>query len=72
MTRLEFLEQLKEEVCQNILCYSANYLMTKPKDNYREEWLEENEKLKNIEEMIKEENCKSKKKELFHNINIKF
>lgn len=62
MTRLEFLQDIENMVNHNLLCYSKNYLMTEPKEQYKEQWQREQEKSKIVNQMIKEEKQKVKNK----------
>lgn len=62
ITKLSILTELKQNIEHNILCYSTNYLMTQPKEEYVNEWKIENKKLLLVEEMIREEKQKSKDK----------
>ena len=62
ITKLSILTELKHNIEHNILCYSTNYLMTQPKEEYVNEWKIENKKLLLVEEMIREEKQKSKDK----------
>lgn len=55
MNRLEVLKTFRELLNYNLLCYSENYLMSKPKKEYIEEWESTQERLNIIEEMIVEE-----------------
>ncbi|MBU5312248.1 hypothetical protein KQI38_09430 [Tissierella carlieri] len=55
MTRVEILEKYKDIACHNLFCYSANYLMSKPKEGYEKEWNEANEEIKLLEELIAEQ-----------------
>lgn len=55
MNRLELLKEFKELLNHNLLYYSSNYLMDKPKNDCDEEWKKTQEKLNIIEEMIEEE-----------------
>ena len=55
MDRLELLQEMYNMATHNLLCYSENYLMDKPKENYKEEWNTEQEKLDILKEMIEEE-----------------
>lgn len=52
MSKLAVLKELLEQIEYNILCYSDNYLMTKPKEGYKEEWRSEKIKAKVIEIII--------------------
>ncbi len=62
MTRLEFLQEIEDMVNHNLLCYSKNYLMTEPKEQYKEEWQREREKSEIINQMIQDEKQKVKNK----------
>lgn len=55
MNRLDLLNEINEEICYNLHCYSEDALMTKPKSGYEEQWNKENEKLEIIQELIDEE-----------------
>lgn len=55
MTRLEFLYEVQEQIAHNLMCYSKDVLVTKPKDEYINEWKKEKEKENIIENMIEEE-----------------
>lgn len=63
MTRLEFLQEIEDMVNHNLLCYSKDYLMAEPKEEYQKEWQCEQEKRKIVNQMIKEEKQKSKERE---------
>lgn len=61
ITKLSILKDLKQNIEHNILNYSANYLMTRPKEEYVNEWKAENKKLLLVEEMLKDEKQKKEK-----------
>lgn len=61
MNRLQLFQEMYEMASHNLLCYSQNYLMTKPKLEYVEEWKNEKEKIDLLSEMIKEEKQKEQK-----------
>lgn len=63
VTRLGLLNEFKEQVENNLLSYSENYLKVKPKKGFENEWELENKKLKLIYNMIHEEQNKSLKKD---------
>lgn len=63
ITRLDFLNECKEMIKHNILCYSDGNFISKPKDLYKKEWNEENQKLVIVERMISEEKQKNKDKD---------
>lgn len=60
VSRLSILKELLEQTEHNVLCYSDNYLCSKPKKQYVKEWVRENKKVKIIKDMIKDEKEKSK------------
>lgn len=62
ITRLEFLNEIKDMINHNIMCYSDNYYLGQAKQNYEKEFARENQKLILIDQMIKEEKQKEKKK----------
>lgn len=62
ITRLEFLNEIKEMINHNIMCYSSNYSLGQAKQGYEKEFVRENKKLILIEQMIKEEKQKEKRK----------
>lgn len=59
VTRLSLLLEIKQQINHNILAYSTNYLMNEPKEDFKNDWYLEKEKLKLIEQMIKEEKEKN-------------
>lgn len=58
ITRISLLEEIKEQIFHNIICYSADYLMNNAKPEYSKEWNNEWEKFRVIQEMLKEERTK--------------
>lgn len=64
MNRLQLLKEIYEQECHNLLCYSADYLMSEPKAGYDEEWKKEQEKVNLLNEMIAEEKQKMKGKNM--------
>lgn len=58
MNRLELFEEMNQMYTHNLMCYSSNFLMTKPKKGYEKEWKEQNERLELIQELIEEEKGK--------------
>lgn len=62
ITRLEFLNEIKNMIGHNIMCYSSNYSLEQAKQGYEKEFIRENKKLILVEQMIKEEKQKEKKK----------
>lgn len=63
ITKLEFLNEIKEMVEHNIYCYSKNLIQEEAKAGYEKEFSEEKQKLDLVEQMIKEEKQKEKKKD---------
>lgn len=63
ITKLDFLKEIKDMVCHNIVCYSENYWSGKAKKGYEKEFIKENKKLMLVEQMIKEEKQKDKQKD---------
>lgn len=63
MNRLELLNQWLEMTNHNLYCYSKDFLMNEPKEEYKEEWKKEKEKSKLIKEFIEEEIIKLEKGE---------
>lgn len=61
ITKLEFLNEIKDMVNHNIVCYSANYSFSEAKPGYENEFIRENKKLILVEQMIREEKQKEKK-----------
>ena len=55
LNRLELLEEFYKQIEHNKYCYSKDSLMEIPKEEFKEEWNTENEKLKILQEMIEEE-----------------
>ena len=67
MTRMQLFKEMYELSCHNLLCYSQDYLMSKPKSGYSKQWNKENEKVKLLQELISEE---KQKKEIKNNSKI--
>lgn len=63
ITRLDLLNEIKERIEHNIFCYSDGNFINKPKELYKKEWNEENQKLIIIEKMIAEEKNKNKNRD---------
>lgn len=63
ITKLDFLNEIKDMINHNIMCYSENYSLGKAKAGYEQEFIKENKKLILVEQMIKEEKQKEKKKD---------
>ena len=62
ITRLEFLNEIKDMINHNIMCYSSNYSLGQAKQGYEKDFDRENKKLILVDQMIKEEKQKEKKK----------
>lgn len=62
ITRLEFLNEIKDMINHNIMCYSSNYSLGQAKQGFEKDFARENKKLILIDQMIKEEKQKEKKK----------
>lgn len=58
LTRLQLFQEMYNMATHNLLCYSKNYLMTEPKEQYIKQWEVENEKVNLLKEIIKEEEQK--------------
>ena len=54
MNKFEVLKEYKEMLTHNLLAYSSDYLMYKPKKQYVKEWEETQEKISLVEEMMEE------------------
>ena len=54
MTRLDILKREYQMACHNLYCYSANFLMTKPRDGMEKEWAEFNEEVEILTVWMKE------------------
>lgn len=54
------MNEIKDMINHNIMCYSDNNLLEKAKKGYEKEFVRENKKLILIEQMIKEEKQKEK------------
>lgn len=58
MNRLQLFKEMYEMSIHNLLCYSNDYLMTKPKPKFVQEWKREKEKVNLLKGMIAEEKQK--------------
>lgn len=67
MDRISLLKKYLDQACHNCLCYSKNYAMTEPKDEYKKEWQEARQEIEMLEQMIAHDNSK---KEAVINVNI--
>lgn len=54
MNKFEVLKEYKEMLTHNLLSYSSDYLMNKPKKKYVKEWEETQEKISLVEEMMED------------------
>lgn len=54
ITKLEFLNEIKEMINHNIMVYSKNYTFSEAKPGFEKEFARENKKLILVEEMIRE------------------
>ena len=54
MNKFEVLIEYKEMLCHDLLSYSSDYLMNKPKKQYVKEWEETQEKISLVEEMMED------------------
>lgn len=55
MNRVDVLNEYKDMLNHNLLCYSADYLMNTPKKQYVKDWEETKEKISIIDEIINDE-----------------
>lgn len=58
MTRLQLFQEIYGLHAYNLLCFSKNYLMTEPQEEFIQEWKREREKVDLLKEIIKEEKQK--------------
>lgn len=56
MNKIELLNEFRGTLYHNLLCFSKNYLMEEPRENFVKEWEETKEKINLIDEIIKDEN----------------
>ena len=54
MNKFEVLKEYKEMLYHNLLSYSSDYMMNKPKKQYVKEWEETQEKISLVEEMMED------------------
>ena len=62
ITRLDFLNEIKDMINHNIMCYSSNYSLGQAKEGFEKEFDRENKKLILVDQMLKEEKQREKKK----------
>lgn len=55
MNRIDLLKEFEGSLYHNLLCYSENYLMDKPKEMFVKEWEETKEKIGLLKELINQE-----------------
>lgn len=55
LNRVDVLNEYKDMLNHNLLCYSADYLMNTPKKQYIKEWNETKEKLDILKDLINQE-----------------
>ena len=55
LTRLQLFEEVYGNCIHNLLCYSKDYLMTEPKEQFVKEWKIEKEKAELLNEIVQEE-----------------
>ena len=58
MNRLQLFKEMYEMSTQNLICYSKDYLMTKPQPRFIKEWKREHEKVELLKVIIAEEKQK--------------
>lgn len=54
MNKIDLLKEIMDMLNHNLLCYSSNTLMTKPKQQYIKEWELTQEKISLLEEIIED------------------
>lgn len=54
MNKIDLLKEFEGSLYHNLLCYSENYLMNKPKEKFVKEWEETNEKIGLVKEIMKD------------------
>ena len=64
---MQLFKEMYELSSYNLLCYSRDYLMTKPKTRYVKEWKKEREKVNLLQELIVEEKQKEEPKNSIEN-----
>lgn len=52
MTTLDLLREYLDQECNNVLCYSSNYLMNTPKKGYEREHREARERVELLESIL--------------------
>lgn len=64
MNKIDLLKEFEGTLYNNLLCYSENYLMDKPKEKFAKEWEETKEKISMLKEIIEQE--EQSEKEVFY------
>ncbi|MGN1311313.1 MAG: hypothetical protein ACI4VP_06515 [Clostridia bacterium] len=54
MNKLQVLNEVYDQEVHNLMCYSKNYLMEEPKEQYENEWAESKEKVILLEQIMDE------------------
>lgn len=54
MNKLQLLNEIYNQEVHNLMCYSKNYLMEEPKEQYKKEWIESKEKVFLLEQIMDE------------------
>ena len=54
LNKIELLKEFEGTLYHNLLCYSENYLMNKPKEKFVKEWEETKEKIGLVKEIMKD------------------
>lgn len=67
MNKLQLLNKVYDQEVHNLMCYSKNYLMEEPKEQYKNEWAECKEKILLLEQIIDEIRKNMKTKEQVYN-----
>ena len=55
MTKVEFLLEIKEDLTNQLRCISDSFITNTPNERFRDEWERVQEKLKVVNELLKEE-----------------
>lgn len=54
LNKIDLLKEFEETLYHNLLCYSENHLMNKPKEKFDNEWKETREKIGLLKEIMKD------------------
>ena len=54
LNKIDLLKEFEGTLYHNLLCYSENYLMDRPKENFVKEWKETKEKIDLIKEIMQD------------------